>query len=340
MAKLTQNLTSNSYENFIRKLILGPLAMAYGFSQLVYRQYWSSRKPKPRGSLLPLFVVGGLRAGGSGKTSVVLKMARLLKSHGLRVGVLAYWIRKPFWDKASLVFVGTGLTELTSKSSWKLCSDEAVLLFRSSGARVFVTRNRSEAWSILSRKNEFDVLISDDGLMDPRLNQAFRIVLRETFENPGLMDLLPAGPYRLTMAILGKVNCIASGPNPSEKDLETGMWFRRTLEFPPSFDRKLAWWIVCGLGNPKRLTEDLLQLGIQIAGCLTGPNHGIPSKSRWLKARKQAPGCGFLCTEKDWVKLQEFAAIFGNLALIQEQIELSREFEQAILNFLSIETTS
>jgi len=278
-----------------------------------------------------------MRAGGSGKTSVTLELTRQLSARGHRVGILAYWIQKPCEkQRGGIQPYSSDLAEVTSEADWRFCSDEAVLLARVSGARVFVARNREKAWECLSRLGAFDLLISDDGLMDPRLQGSFRIVLRRPGEFPGLLDLLPAGPYRMTADILDKADCVVEGPLLTP---ETGKyWFQRKLIFPVGFNPHREHWILCGLGNPEAFRQELLSAGVSIKGMSRGPDHGLPNlhKARIQAAKESATT--FICTAKDWVKLgnrtAELGPERGAVVVVGEQIELDPNLFSVIEKYL------
>ncbi|HAO99959.1 MAG TPA: tetraacyldisaccharide 4'-kinase [Fibrobacteres bacterium] len=309
--------------------IIAPLSPLYALLRFLHGTFWLRTGIHDPKHLLPLVVIGSLRAGGAGKTAVVLELARRLKSQRLRVAILAYRIQKN--ANPALLF------EVTSNMDWKQCSDEAVLLARESGMRVFVTRNREHAWDALSRSNEFDVLISDDGLMDPRLRNAFRIVLKRPEENPGIFDLLPAGPYRLTSSFLKEADCVVLGP--SNETGSDSAWFRRELIFPKGFDFEKKYWAVCGMGNPTDFVRDLRYARVHLAGISHGPNHALPELDRvW----RQAERCGvkrFVCSAKDWIKL-ESSPISGSVDVIGEHMELGPGLLNAVKKYLASHASS
>lgn len=321
-----------------RRPVLAPLALAYAAAGFLHRRFVLRPTLRERGHLLPLIVIGALRAGGSGKTAVTLELSRFLAAQGRRVGVLAYQLRKPaFAHAGTLAGAADGVMEIFPDTDWRLCSDEAVLLARASNGRVFVTRNRERAWDALSRLGSFDVLISDDGLMDPRLTGAFRIALHSPHETPGLLDLLPAGPYRLTKAALKRVDLEAQGPLPppafaARENL--GATFQRSLVFPDGFDKGKTWWAVCGLGNPEAFEQDLRCAGVCLAGMLVGPDHGLPTMQVLRQAAKLRPDAGFLCTRKDAIKWQVWREEMGDAAVIGERIELSEGLLSSLSEYL------
>lgn len=291
-----------------RKILLAPLALAYAAGSSLHRRiFLRPRLPVPA---LPLIVLGSLRAGGAGKTAVALELARRLAARGKRVGILAYRIR------------GKEDLEVAPTSDWRESSDEAVLLARRSGARVFATRDRAALWKRLDRTGEFDILIADDGLMDARLAGAFRVALIRPGERPGLPDLLPAGPYRLTAAALKKTDCVLS--------------FSREIVLPDDFDFSRTYWVLCGMANPAAFLRDLGRAGLKIAGWTAGPNHGLPEIGGRRRGMRPPPGSGFLFTAKDGVKLAGLLRPGATGVEIGERVALPASFLSALDVFLAV----
>ncbi len=298
------------------------LRLACPFYYLGFKthQYWlSSRKAVPIPCIIPCFVVGGLRAGGSGKTSVTLEIAQQLKAEGLRVLILAYAIKQ---NK-----LGNLWSEIQENTSWETCSEEALLLKQKSGVTVYVTRHRAKVWETLQRLAEageklFDVIVCDDGLQDPRLNQAFRILLQRPQEKPNLWNLLPAGSYRQLITDGQKADLCLQGPNPFSKDISLDLNFSRSLIFPIEFDFAQTWCALCGLGNIEAFVEDLKLAGVKLQGILRNKNHGPFSYAQIIQAQKQFPHVKWLCTEKDAIKLQDFFKKGLNCVVIGQKIHL------------------
>lgn len=319
----------------LRKNLLAPLALAYAAGSFLHRALWL--RARARGPLIPLIVIGSLRAGGTGKTPVTLELARQLGARGRRVGILAYRIAKggAFSAPPEEVFPG---------SDWRASSDEAVLLARGAradggnGARVFVTRDRERAWIALSRSGEFDVLVSDDGWMDARLRGAFRVLLTAPDENPGWRDLLPAGPFRLTAAALREADYVlwqARGRGNAGLPFQEGRngrgWYHREIVPPRGIDADKPLWILCGLGNPPALLRSLRDAGIRVAGCSVGPDHGLPNLRRAFRDAAAAGIDCFACTEKDWIKLEKPADCLengeiGKISRVGERVTLDPRF--------------
>jgi tetraacyldisaccharide 4'-kinase len=298
-------------------MLLAPLSLAYGAVAAAHRALWLRPRVADRAGLPPLLVIGSLRAGGAGKTAVVLALARALREDGLRVGVLVYALRGNRGKVARAISPG---------SDWRDSSDEAVLLARESGARVFATRDRERAWSALGRTGEFDVLLSDDGLMDSRLSGpgAYRVVLTRPGENPGWTDLLPAGPYRLPVSSLAADDIL----------IREGAEFTRRPVMPPEWTPDKPCWVLAGLGNPEAFTEALRAAGARVAGCSTGPDHGLPNLRRAREDALRAGAVGFLCSAKDEIKLEGREDLVLPLLRVGDSVTLAPEFRTFVRNLI------
>lgn len=282
---------------------------------------------------IPLVVVGALRSGGSGKTSVTSEMARVFSARGRRVAILAYRLGRG--GRAS----GAGgsqldreiLLEVHENDDWRRSSDEAVMLRRESGVRVFVTRDRAEAWKRLHDPEFqdgqlFDLILSDDGFQDPRLDKALRILLVAPGESPRLRDLLPAGPFRERAAARARADLILEGPFPEGSSLEGGRsgrpGFRRELILPEGWDPGWACIAASALGDNDRFLADLGRKGITPVAVIRGRDHEPLDSGLLVDFAARFPGAGFLCTFKDSLKLEPEAAARLGVRAVGQRIHL------------------
>ncbi len=319
----------------LRRTLLAPATLLYAAGCALHRAW---RRPAPA-STLPLIVIGSLRAGGAGKTPIALALARHVSAQGFRTGVLAYAMpRKGMGGEAER---SSGPWEVFPDSDWRETSDEAVLLARSlhaDGVRVFVTRDRAKARALLARTGEFDVLVSDDGLMDARLRdprgtaarRVFRVALVRRGENPGLWDLLPAGPWRLTASALRATDVV----------LREGEDYTRALLPPPLWPSPSPpVWVVTGLGNPGHFLRSLDAAGIAVQGATHGDDHGLPDLERALRDARRTGTTRFVCSAKDWIKLEAHPRRPPALYRVDETVLLSPEFSACVTTFLRAPTS-
>jgi tetraacyldisaccharide 4'-kinase len=296
-------------------------------------QAWLSRELSALGPppALPLAVIGALRAGGSGKTSLASALAREMSRRGIRVALLAYRIGPGPRPGAAGAGPDGDCVEVGPASDWRETSEEAVLLSRESGARVFATRDRARAWRRLASGGageSFDLLIADDGYQDPRLKGAFRVLLSRPGESPRALDLLPAGPFREDASGAARADLIVTGPwedspvttrlPPEAQSDPTGQRFRRRLILPAGWERGRPCLAHCALGDPAPFLAGLAGEGVRAEEIILGRNHAEPPLARLRAAAARHPGSPILCTRKDGVKL-EGAGL--PLALVEQRIE-------------------
>jgi tetraacyldisaccharide 4'-kinase len=317
-----------------RRLLLAPASALYCAGSMLHRLILSRRRTGDHAHLPPLFVIGSLRAGGAGKTPVARELARHLSAKGLRVGVLAYALN---------VRVSGACKEVFPDTDWRTASDEAVLRARGlesdfppARARVFVTRDRERAWQSLARTGAFDVLVSDDGLSDPRLRGAFRVCIgvaltagEDRQGRPRWTDLLPAGPYRLTAAVLDGMDAV----------LQEGAGFTRETIPPENWNPQRPGWLLCGMGNPEAFLQSLKNAGIRVVGSSAGPDHGLPGVPCAVKRARQEGVDAFLCSEKDAVKLESHPQGPPKLFRVGERVTLSSEFLASVDAFIDRSTS-
>jgi len=283
---------------------------------------------------IPMVVVGALRAGGSGKTSVTLELARIFLGRGLRVAILAYRMGRGRRG------ADPDFSEVGDGDDWRLFSEEAVMLRRDTGARVFATRNRAYAWKRLHQYDvhggrSFDLILSDDGFQDPRLDGAFRILLEAPGERPGLFDLLPGGHFRETRACRRRADLILQGPY-QEGDLgearegASAYRFVRRIFLPQGLDRGRRWIAASSLGENSGFLACLRGAGINPVAVLEGRNHAAPPLGIIRSLEARFPGAGILCTRKDGVRWEGPDSPLPDFRVVDQEIRLETEIMDRI----------
>src|SRR5260221_8840478 len=158
-------------------LLLSPLGRVYGASVAWKAAHRQSYRPKAK-----VLCVGGLTAGGSGKTPVAIAMAKAIAARG----------RKPIFLTRGY---GGGLSGPVlvdaNRHTVSDVGDEALLLLRT--APVVLARDRAEG-AALADAGGFDVIVMDDGHQNFQLAKDVSLVVFDTqapFRNG---RMLPAGP--------------------------------------------------------------------------------------------------------------------------------------------------
>ena len=143
--------------------LLAPIGWLVALFTVLRRAAYRAGMRRSRRIGCPVVVVGNLSVGGTGKTPLVIALARLLAQRGLRVGVICRGYRgiASRWPR-----------KVRPDSDPKRVGDEAVLLARRTGGPVAAGPNRIAAGRILFRRSKCDVILSDDGLQHLRLARA------------------------------------------------------------------------------------------------------------------------------------------------------------------------
>lgn len=227
--------------------------------------------------------------GGSGKTPFCAALAKGKSQMGLRVGVLVYAVHGVDSKK-------TSVWEVYDHSNWKHSSDEAVWHARQRNYRVFATRNRWQAWIDLAKTNELDLLISDDGLEDPRLASAEQWLLHWGERGESIQEIFPMGPLRSLRHDHRVHRVIAMNEN------SRVCWIYKGPENALGEKPKGPIYLVTGIGDPQRLLKDLQSKSIDLQGQHLLADHStrIPRVAQSYLDR----GLDILVTEKDAVKLE------------------------------------
>lgn len=187
-------------------LLLWPLSVLFSWAsqlrRLAYKKGFLSAHKLP----VPVVIVGNIRVGGTGKTPIVITLAKELQKRGLRPGIISRGYAQSQESNQDSHTAINGF-EVLGNSSPATCGDEPVLmaeLLSSLNIPVFVGKKRYETGvALLKKYPTCDVIISDDGLQHYALarnparsgGQDIEIVVRDA-RGDGNTFLLPAGPLR------------------------------------------------------------------------------------------------------------------------------------------------
>lgn len=275
-------------------------AAAYGLAARLAAR----RGPPLRLATARVISVGGLEAGGVGKTPCVLWWAGALAPHG-RVAIVC----RPVGAGA-----GTGN------------SDEVRWLEEQAPPGVVVVAGRHKAAAAeRAARQGASLIVLDDGFSHRRLARDLDLVLvdaRSPFAN---RRLLPAGPLREPPASLARATAVAltradratagqieaarralreagyRGPVLEARHRLLGL-SRGGARRDPAGTRAYA---VSSLGRPGELAEALVRAGAEVVASRDFPDHSLPSPKAWRAAQAAAAGAGaeIVITAKDRARL-------------------------------------
>jgi tetraacyldisaccharide 4'-kinase len=290
---------------------LTPLTTALLPASLLFRAVVAIRRRAYRARLVssarlpvPVIVVGGIAAGGVGKTPLTRALAEALAARGWRPGIVS---RGYGGDDA-------GPRAVTLGDDPARVGDEPLLL-SATDLPVWIGRDRvAAARSLLAAHPECNVIVSDDGLQHYALGRDFEIAAIDGARGLGNGYLLPAGALREPRSRLSEVDAVvtlgASASAASSGDgRETTMWheplsWRNLVDAGVVADasRWRTVHAIAGIANPRRFFDLIRGLGIS-AVC-----HGFPDHHRYRREEIAFAGAdAILMTEKDAVKCKAFA---------------------------------
>ena len=313
---MEQRLTKLWYRETAGPSLLQPLSWLYGTAIRVRATAYARRWLTSHRVDKPVVVVGNLTVGGTGKTPLVIWLARHLTERGLRVGIVSRGYGADAAEAPRLV---------NETSNWQDVGDEPLLLYRGTQCVTLIGRDRVAAAQALVTRG-VDVIVSDDGLQHLRLARDCEIVVIDGTRGFGNGRMLPAGPLREPVSHLADADVIVingvaehSSLRRVASSIEAGSIEARALQMTllpgdavrldggePSRSleafRGRSVHAVAGIGNPARFFRDLRARGLDVIEHAF-PDH-YPFAARDLSFGDDLP---VLMTEKDAVKCASFA---------------------------------
>ena len=253
--------------------------------------------------------IGNIYLGGTGKTSLSLKINKILK------------------DKIKSCFV---------KKYYSNQIDEQKILEKN--GKLFKSKNRSE--SIKQAINEgFKVAIFDDGLQDPSINYDYNIVCFNINNWIGNGQTIPSGPLRENIRNLKKYKNVFLNGN--KENIENIKKYIHKIdpniniyqgEYIPlninEFDKKNKYLVFSGIGNHKTFVSMLKINDINVVKDIEFPDHYKYSTKEIdnIISISKKLDCKIITTEKDYMRLNnnnEINYIKSELEIINEETFLN-----------------
>ena len=268
----------------------------------------------------PVIVVGNLTVGGTGKTPLIIWLARHLQSLAYNPGIIS---------RGHAGAVVKQVRRVEPDSDPDQVGDEPVLLAQQTGCPVAVARDRAEAAQALLQQADCDILLSDDGLQHTSMARDIEIVVIDGLRRFGNGRCLPAGPLREPVDRVDTVdlvvaNGIASG---DEFLMEYDSLPARSLDGRQERDldsfRGQTVHAVAAIGNPGRFFAMLWQKGITIK------EHPFPDHYGFQRSDLEfGESAAVLMTEKDAVKCRRFA--LENAWYVPVDVKMPELFEREL----------
>ena len=316
------------------KPILLPLSFTYR-AFLFLRDTYYSKKPKKVFEEAKIISVGNIVAGGTGKTPLVIELAKFFNTRGKTTIITNNY---PLKDKqVHLVSVDGSIFKKPPN-----ISDETYMIAKKVDVNVIASKNREAAIELaLGLKSKFIIL--DDALHKRSIKKDLEICVLDKHKPFGDGLYLPAGTLRDSKRALNLCNltvCIDKGTTsgqPQEpidcidvKMEVVGVFNKKGEKMEVQGKTALAF---CGLGNPEGFENTLDSLGITVKKFVAFEDHHFYTKEEieQLKKEKNALNADFLITTlKDFVKLENENEI--SYVDIELNIENLKDFLKGFVN--------
>ncbi|HEY8002674.1 MAG TPA: tetraacyldisaccharide 4'-kinase [Phenylobacterium sp.] len=303
-------MTPRTPRDWYRRRPAGPLRKAARPLSWIWRVATARRiaRASPADPGAPVICVGNLTLGGSGKTPIVMELARLLIASGLDVHILT---RGHGGRRRGPLRVEPG------RHGAGDVGDEALMM--SDGAPVWVARDRAKG-ARAAAGGGAALVVMDDGHQNPSVAKSLSLVVvdGETRDDEwpfGDGAVFPAGPMREPLpAGLARADAVVvllpadmAAPDPDLLGLFAGktvLVARLEPAHAPPAGRQMGF---AGIGKPWKMERALRAAGCDLVDFAPLADHQILTERvlEGLAARAGALGAGLITSEKDWARLPD-----------------------------------
>jgi tetraacyldisaccharide 4'-kinase len=271
--------------------------------------------------------VGNLTTGGTGKTPMVIYLAKTLRGEGHKVSVLTRGYKGKKKKPVTVISDGTGRGATVEEGG-----DEAVLMSDElTGVPIFASANRFAAGREAIRSFASDTLILDDGFQHLRLARDLNLLIIDGSNPFGGNRLLPAGRLREPVTGIRRADAVILSRVDQAKDVPGILNVIRTCHpaipvfqaIHEAYDMEALLTMermsveklrgrgviaLSGIGNPGALHGTLKSLGAEVKRELSYPDHHRYTREDLENIRvacDRYPDALLITTEKDGVRLRD-----------------------------------
>jgi tetraacyldisaccharide 4'-kinase len=307
------------------RLALLPFSWLYRAVSAARRAMYASRLLSVYRAPVPVIVVGNITVGGTGKTPLVIWIARKLEEYGFKPGIVARGYRGAArsWPQ-----------QVRADSDAVAVGDEALVLARRTGLPVAVGPQRSADIAALLKHAGVDIIVCDDGLQHYALARDLEIAVLDGVRRYGNGACLPAGPLREPAARLATVDLLVTNGLAARGEFAMRYVASAAHRVGQSqISVPLADFVgrevhaVAAIGNPDSFFELLKRNGLRIKQHVFADHHLFTRDDLAF-----GDELAVIMTEKDAVKCEHFAD--ARLWYVPIDVELPDVFERRFKTLL------
>jgi len=337
----------------IIKILLAPTAVLFALLIKIRNWLFDVNIFKAQKVDSKIISIGNLTVGGSGKTPAVIATINILKSAGVPVGLLSRGYGR---RSKGYLLVSRGDGNIIPVN---LCSDEMYLVTDECQVPSAVSERRAAGAQNLLNDIDLDVIVLDDAFQHRWISRDLDIVMcdQRFLMKTRMMDQypLPLGLMREPFSSLERADIIIlnrkftekkSLPEKIQKYLKNKKTFDGHYEASGIFDLKTHIkydieefqgqdsLVVCGIARPYSFLNVLEKSGININNKMLFPDHKDYTLREVQSIRKKfydTNSFSVLATQKDAVKLTNFARELDDIDIYYLKIELKIDKEESFI---------
>lgn len=275
---------------------------------------------------VPVLCIGGITAGGAGKTPLALLIGEWMKARGKK----AFFLSRGYGGSAKEPTIVD-----PSKHRAADVGDEPLMLAAVLPTIVAADRKAGAELAVLRGA---ELIIMDDGLHNPAIYKTRRVLVIDGSVGFGNGFLLPAGPLRAPVEeTLQNIDAVMI-VNPTENfslpiNHQTSTINQFTAISQPvesSFVHNKRWVAFCGLAYPHKFFGTLHNLGGHVMATKSFADHYPYTLDdiAGLRRMADAHGAQLITTAKDFVRLPEHDRARISVLTIQLVIDQQAAFEE------------
>jgi len=291
-----------------------------------YTSGWLPQRRLPA----PVISVGNVTMGGTGKTPLVIYLARTLARLGFGPVVLSRGYGRNNSNASLILAPGQ-----PAPNPAAMLGDEPALIRRHvPDVWMGISKNRCATGHLIAQRLQRPAFILDDGFQHRRLFRDVDIVVVDRSQSLGTNRIFPAGTLREPLSELRRCHIVvlngthdSRDPDPAEAEVRRlhgkavifscAQTLRAVIPFSSWSERRVeggaskyphSVYLVAAVGNPGRFDRDVRRLGIEVRGARFFADHYAPRPKDWQICAREARARAvdaILITEKDAVKISQ-----------------------------------
>jgi tetraacyldisaccharide 4'-kinase len=305
----------------------------------------------------PVISVGNITMGGTGKTPLVIYLARMVLNFGFTPVILTRGYGRQAPNERYILAPG----EFVANPALTLGDEPALIRRHVPDAWMGISQNRLKTGQEIAKQAKRPVFILDDGFQHRRLFRDLDIVIIDRSQPLKSNRMFPRGSLREPLSELhrchvvminGAIDKAGSDPIAAEihdlheksQILYCAQSIRTLIPFPswkegPSipdtYTRVHSAYLVAAVGNPERFSRDIRQLGIEVRGTGFFADHHWLKPKDWqvcIEAARSQSVDTIIITEKDAIKISQPPDFPIRVAIQATEVFDSSALEQALKN--------